>query len=311
MSNTKSPYSSELTPTHEQEMRDKKYVAISDIHNDILSAEASLRERGIVSKKFDEWHSNVHDTHLVLTGDLINRDAPDHVTLRLFRHLAERAKDGNRVTLVLGNHELSLLTSLAHGREFASINRKDLAFLGTGKMVYKRGPVLFLHAYPTRELLADMVEQYELNNGDVPNDNWHVNERFVRAFELLPYAPSESRQTFEELCTLAESPSPESYEHEEEHSAEIAKLLGRLHVKVVVHGHKKRSSGKQAIETYLPGICMINNDTAISVTKNPEHEHRIGSTLVRTRNDQVDITCVNGENASKPNRVHTIHQHLH
>ncbi len=292
----------------EEEHEGSSYVILSDIHNDSISAGASLHERGIVAKHFDAWNDNVHDTHLVITGDLINRDEPDHDTIRLFRHLAESAKHGNKVTLLLGNHELDLLASLAHERSNIKVSRKDLAFLGTGKMVYKRGPVLFLHAYPTKELLEEMVAEYEAHAGDPPNDSWRVNERFARAFELLPYAPSESAQAFKELCTLAETPRPRSHDS---HSDETAALLERLHVKAIVHGHKRRTSGVQAIEEDIPGICMVNNDTAMAITKNPDRQHRIGSTVIRTKDGALNITCVNGESVARPNHVHTMSRYLH
>ncbi|MBP9749251.1 MAG: metallophosphoesterase [Candidatus Pacebacteria bacterium] len=296
------------------ESKSAEYVAISDIHNDLTSARASLRERGLIEKHSDEWHDDVHDVHIVLTGDLVNREAPDHAVIRLFRHLAEHPKHNNTVTLLLGNHELDLLTTAATGSQRVRLKPKDLAFLETGQIIYKRGPVLFLHAYPTQALLEDMVAQYEEHGGDVPNEAWHINEQCTQACNMLPYAPLESAHIFQELGAYATTTRSQMLERAESDVAQdtaTAKLLERLQVKVVVHGHKRRVSGKQAIEKYMPGICMVNNDTAIALTKNPDHEHRIGSTIVRTDGDAVDVVCVHGAHASRPNHVHTVHKKLH
>lgn len=300
-----------LALSKEREPREINYVLLSDIHDDTISAKGSLLERGIIAKDSEDWHPDVHDTHLVLTGDLIDRRSAHHHVIRLFRHLSERAKNGNRVTLLLGNHELDLLMALPHGPPEEAPSRKDLAFLGTGKMVYKQGSVLFLHAYPTRSMLDEMVRQYEEHKGDVPNDRWRVNERFARAFALLPHTPAESIRIFEELHALTKAPRPQEHGHGPEESTEISLLLERLHVKVVVHGHKKRASGKQLVEKDIPGVCMINNDTAVAITKNPGREHRIGSTMVRADGNMVDVTCINGNDALRPERVHTIHRRLH
>lgn len=273
----------ELPPTH------NRYVVLSDMHGDCFSARASLEERGILNRK-GEWKKGVAGVHLMITGDSVDKSLPDTEMFHFLRHLQKTAiKNGEncKVTTLIGNHEIDLLLRGIGGEN--CLKKKDIEFLQTCGVVYKNGPVLFLHGYPTRELIQELAMQYEENGGDVEMSDWWINRRFSGAVADLLERGAGDLSTRETLRSCNFGNTEEMLggltkkKYYEKYGEEIADLMKRMGVTLVVHGHKKNISGGQEIERYnIPGVCMINDDVALSHRKNPQHTHRMGLVEITT-----------------------------
>ncbi|QQS61441.1 MAG: metallophosphoesterase [Candidatus Moraniibacteriota bacterium] len=277
-----------------------RFGVISDIHNDCLAARTTLEQRGILDSD-GEWKKGISRIHLVFTGDNVNKDSPESETFRFLKHLKKTAPEHCEVTVLVGNHEIDLLLRSADGEK--CLKKKEIKFLKNCEIVYKKGSILFLHGYPTRELLQELLVQYEENNGDVATSDWVVNQRFSEIVStLLEERPlgidkketlhsCDFGSTEKHLGGLTED------QYYKEYGEEISTLLKRMGVTLVVHGHKKNISGGQRMEEYIPGVCMIDNDVALAEGSNPHHKHRIGLTEITTRPDkQIGIGCLYKKN---------------
>lgn len=82
----------------------RRVVAVSDIHGAYDGLIATLRVAGVI----DEDHSwSGADTHLVITGDLVDRGPDSRRVMDLIMRLEQEAPGSNgQVHLLLGNHEV-------------------------------------------------------------------------------------------------------------------------------------------------------------------------------------------------------------
>jgi len=86
----------------------ERIVAIGDVHGAYDSLVRTLQEVGIIDNNLD-WIGG--KTHLVSTGDLLDRGPKSRAAMDLFIQLEKDAPlDGGRVHLLLGNHEVMNLT---------------------------------------------------------------------------------------------------------------------------------------------------------------------------------------------------------
>ena len=97
-----------------------RIVAMSDIHGAYPHMIALLQGTGLVDGNL-KWTGG--ETHLVFCGDLVDRGPGDRSVLDLARRLQTEAEaDGGRVHLVLGNHEIMILT-----RDVRYVSKKSFA----------------------------------------------------------------------------------------------------------------------------------------------------------------------------------------
>jgi len=89
-----------------------RLVAVPDLHGDLKHARASLRLAGALSgyeRGGVAWGGGAN-THLVQTGDILDRGEDSIAILNLLAELTEQAEAvGGSVTALLGNHELMTL----------------------------------------------------------------------------------------------------------------------------------------------------------------------------------------------------------
>ncbi len=273
---------------HEREPRVERVICLSDIHNDLLAAQASLRQQDIIDEH-GEWK---HPVDLIITGDSINKHEPNAEVLKYFRHLEKTAPMGCSVTMLVGNHELDVLTRIANG-EAVGLKEKTWEFLGSMDVVCRRGPVLYLHRYPSLGLVRELWQQFR-EQGKNP-DVWHINRRFREAVIMMRQTPERSKALFRECDDGGDEKalgglSAESYY--QKYGVLLGQFLKEMGITTVIHGHKKQKEGGQRFEQYIPGICMVNNDAGISSDKNPEHQHRIGLLEVAPASDgSIEVTC--------------------
>jgi predicted MPP superfamily phosphohydrolase len=81
-----------------------RIVALSDIHGAYDALVTTLQEAGVIDDKLD-WSGA--DTHLVITGDLLDRGPDSRQVVDLIMRLEKQAPQaGGRVHQLLGNHEV-------------------------------------------------------------------------------------------------------------------------------------------------------------------------------------------------------------
>jgi hypothetical protein len=82
----------------------QRIVAVSDIHGAYDAMVATFQEAGVID---DNLAWNGAETHLVITGDLLDRGAESRRVMDLIMRLEpEAARAGGQVHLLLGNHEV-------------------------------------------------------------------------------------------------------------------------------------------------------------------------------------------------------------
>jgi hypothetical protein len=110
----------------------ERIVAIGDVHGAYDGLIATLQGAGVIDDKL-AWSGG--KTHLVFTGDLLDRGAKSRDVMDLVMRLEKEAlRDGGRVHLVLGNHEVMNLT----GDLRYVANAEYIAFLDMEKRKERR-----------------------------------------------------------------------------------------------------------------------------------------------------------------------------
>ena len=110
----------------------ERIVAIGDVHGAYDGLIATLQGAGVIDDKL-AWSGG--KTHLVFTGDLLDRGAKSRDVMDLVMRLEKEAlHDGGRVHLVLGNHEVMNLT----GDLRYVANAEYIAFLDMEKRKERR-----------------------------------------------------------------------------------------------------------------------------------------------------------------------------
>ncbi|MFW6132185.1 MAG: metallophosphoesterase [Candidatus Aminicenantaceae bacterium] len=89
----------------------KKIVAVGDIHGDFDNFVIILKNIGLINEKL-QWTGN--QTHLVQTGDIMDRGPDAKKAFDLIKRLEKEAKQaGGMVHMLIGNHEEMNITGLA------------------------------------------------------------------------------------------------------------------------------------------------------------------------------------------------------
>jgi len=106
----------------------ERIVAVGDVHGAFDALTATLINAGVL----DEGHRwNGGATHLVFTGDILDRGPDSRKVMDLIMRLEEEAPDaGGRVHLLLGNHEvMNLVGDLRYvsKEEYAAFSDEELA----------------------------------------------------------------------------------------------------------------------------------------------------------------------------------------
>ncbi len=255
----------------------RRVVVIGDCENDSSCVEATLRFLGALDKR-GGLKARIRGAQIVQTGDLLQKNAPSLGIVRFWEGLRSAAAvAGCGLHLVAGNHELEIWRRL-QGGERLGLNpegqRAVQSFIRSLVLFHVEGSALFLHGYPTLDLLRDL-QAYRRDRGRPLND--YNAERFQRALgdsrQLARYAYLRGDQSRAPL--LYDLADPGRYYRR--HGREVARLLGALGIGLVVHGHRPERSGLQTdyeLRKWLPGIRMINNDIQLRL-------QGLGATLIQ------------------------------
>jgi hypothetical protein len=145
-----------------------RVVAIGDVHGAYENFVAVLRLAGLVDEK-TRWSGG--KTHLVQTGDVVDRGADSRKALDLLMRLeGEARKAGGRVHALLGNHEvMNLLGDLRY------VSAEDYASFRTPRSEELRESLL-------RLLIAE--NQKQAREKDAAFDEAGFRERFLKETPL-------------------------------------------------------------------------------------------------------------------------------
>jgi hypothetical protein len=105
-----------------------RIVAVSDVHGALGAMTATLTKAGVLN---DELRWSGGETHLVITGDILDRGPDSRKVMDLLMRIEEESLDaGGRVHLLLGNHEvMNLVGDLRYvsKAEYAAFAADELA----------------------------------------------------------------------------------------------------------------------------------------------------------------------------------------
>lgn len=277
----------------------QRVIVIADCENDTASAEASLRFVGLRGKR-GKLKGKACGAHIIQTGDLLHKNRPDPSVVGYWEGLSHAAEAADcALHLVAGNHELEIWRRLQSGTRLGLKRSEQQAvrrLICSTKLFHVIGSMLFIHGYPTIQLLRDL-RAYRSDTGKGLND--YNKDCFQAAFDdgklLARYAyPRSAGQT----TLLHDVPNPERYYRR--HGREVALLLNGLGIDLVVHGHRPERSGVQTdyeLQRFLPGIRMISHDIQLRL-------QGLGATVIRqTDSGQTDLFFVNRKNATPAHRA--------
>ena len=277
----------------------RRIVVIPDCENETESVLASLRFVGLCGKR-GNIKAKARGAQIVQTGDLLHKKRPAPSVVEFWERLglAGAAADC-ALHLVAGNHELEIWRRLQSGARLGLTRGEQRAMqrlISSTKLFYAVGSMLFIHGYPSVNLLRH-VQAYRSATGRSLND--YNRDCFQAAFDdvdvLDQYAYLRAGARAETL--LHDVPNPERYYRR--HGREVAALLEGLGIDLVVHGHRPERSGVQTdyeLQRLLPGIRMISHDIQLRL-------QGLGATVIRqTDNGPTDLLFVNKKTSTPAHR---------
>lgn len=277
----------------------RRILVVPDSENDTQGVRNSLRFAGLLGKR-GNIKKKACGVHIVQTGDLLRKHAPDPAVVDFWIALRTAAEAAAcSLHLVAGNHELEIWRRLQSGESLGLRRREQRMvreLIRTMSLFHVEGSMLFIHGYPTVKLLRH-VQAYRAGTGKDLND--YNADCFRPALDdpkqLARYAYP--RRQAGRRCLLHEVSDPARYYRR--HGAEVAALLGDLGIDLLIHGHRPERSGVQndfECSRWLPGIRMISNDVQLRVLG-------LGATAIsQVENGSTELRFVNRVVASSAHR---------
>ncbi|MBF0454463.1 MAG: metallophosphoesterase [Magnetococcales bacterium] len=251
-------------------------VVLSDTDNDIKSIHYSLWMLGLVGKS-GKWKKGLDNFRLVHTGDWLNKSHPKQEVITLFETMRDTLPESAKMVILNGNHELAILQKSDNGNTMG-LSKAQLEFIRNQDIMYVHANNLFIHGYPTFELLRLLIQLQEESV-----DLNAFNDRFRKAYYEGKYALFRER---EGMAILGDIRQAQAYyrskgSNGKSHGRVISQMLKKLGIDTVIHGHRPNMLVQQDFEFKLdvPGIRFINNDNKARLSK-------LGATLIK-ENDWV------------------------
>ncbi|MBF0401067.1 MAG: metallophosphoesterase [Magnetococcales bacterium] len=238
-------------------------LVLSDTDNDLQSVRYALWLVGLCDRQ-GRWRKGIRHFCVIHTGDWLNKFNPNPEVLEFFQSLQASAPDSCSVVLLVGNHEVEILQRADAGVRMR-LTPGHLAFIRRQDVLHVAGNILYLHGYPTLNLLA-LLLQIKQEEGGLNL----FNERFRKAFYEGRYALFKNREGLEMVGDIRNVKQYYSQEREngEPYGVQISNLLQQLEIDTVIHGHRPNVLIQLDYEFYneVPGIRIINNDNKASMT---------------------------------------------
>jgi hypothetical protein len=235
-------------------------LVLSDTDNDLRTVIQTLWLTGLCDQN-GTWIPEVRHVQVIHTGDWLNKWDPNPYILDGFKRLQDTAPPTCRLLLLNGNHELAILQMADKGLRMA-LTQDDLAFIRRQALLHFDNETLYLHGYPTlellmvlKQLLREQIPRAELNyrlhrllfDGDYPLFRETGSSRLIGDIKSPKY--------YYNLRTF----------NGQLRGRQAAVLLQELGIHTVIHGHKPSSTVQcdQELPEEVPGIRFINNDNRI------------------------------------------------
>lgn len=270
-------------------------MVLSDTDNDVKSVNNTLRFAGLLDEH-GEFTDNLQGITIFNTGDLIDKKNPDFSVVEYWQHLQKEASaKGGQVKLIVGNHEQEIWQKIREGEKYSMKTkqvRRLTGFIESLDLFHVADSVLFIHGYPTLEFLQTLLHYREVTGKDLNSFNAdHYKKSFISADALRQYSyVSESRKRNYLLYDVANAGL-----YYKKQGREVAAILAKLKIDIVIHGHRPQRSGVQVdyeFGKWIPGVRMIGNDTMV-------RRKGLGATVIRkTSSGDLDIAFINRKTES-------------
>ncbi|MBF0097573.1 MAG: metallophosphoesterase [Magnetococcales bacterium] len=238
-------------------------VILSDTDNDLHAIQYVLWLTGLCHRD-GRWRKGVHGFRVIHTGDWLNKFNPNPEVLDYLRHLQESAPVDCAVHLLVGNHEVEILQRSAQGWR-SRLSEEQLAFIRQQDVLHVADQILYLHGYPTLNLLM-LLWQLQQETGDVGL----FNDRFRKAFYEGRYALFREKEGLEIVGDIRHV--KQYYlrvgSDGELYGQQVSRLLQQLGIQTVIHGHRPNILIQLDYEFQeeIPQVRIINNDNKASLT---------------------------------------------
>ncbi|MBF0380111.1 MAG: metallophosphoesterase [Magnetococcales bacterium] len=211
------------------------------------------------------WKDGLKDFHLVHTGDWLNKTHPKQEVISLLSNLKNTLPDSAKMYILNGNHEVEILQKVENHYTLG-LSNNEVDFIRNQDIMYVCGNNLFIHGYPTFELLRLLA--HVKDESGCMND---FNDRFRKAFYEGEYALFREK---EGMALLGDIRQAQAYYRSKSSKGQtkgikISNLLKKLGIDTVIHGHRPNMMVQQDFEFKLevPGIRFINNDNKARLSK--------------------------------------------
>ncbi|MBF0357812.1 MAG: metallophosphoesterase [Magnetococcales bacterium] len=209
---------------------------------------------------------------LVHTGDWLNKANPSREVISFLDRLKSTIPENSEMFILNGNHEVEILQRSEHSNSLG-LSKNELNFIRNQDIMHVCSNNLFVHGYPTFELLRLLSDVKE--ESGCMND---FNDRFRKAFYDGKYALFREK---EGMAILGDIRQAQAYYRSKDGDGEtqgrkISRMLEKLGIDTVIHGHRPNMMVQQDFEFKLevPGIRFINNDNKARLSK-------LGATIVK------------------------------
>lgn len=254
----------------------RRLLALADCENEIDAVKSTLRFAGLTTKD-GRLKARSKDACIIQTGDLLYKQAPDPSVVDYWQALqADAEARGCSLILLAGNHELEIWQRLQAGQDLGLKRHQQetvKALIRGMRLIHVEGSILFIHGYPTLKLLEDIRQYRETTGEDINAYNEHRYRPTLEVRKrLMNFAYRRGDAARQAL--LHDVQDPQRYYRQR--GREVAMLLGKLGIDIVVHGHRPERSGMQTdfeLRRWLPGVRMISNDTQMA-------QHGLGATVI-------------------------------
>ncbi|MBF0584899.1 MAG: metallophosphoesterase [Magnetococcales bacterium] len=239
-------------------------LILSDTDNDLHAVRYTLWLAGLCDRR-GRWRKGIHHFCVIHTGDWLNKFNPNPEVLEFFRTFQSSAPPSCSVVLLMGNHEVEILQRAAAGVRMR-LTPEQLAFIRQQDVLHVARNILYLHGYPTLNLLSLLLQIKREKKGSLNR----FNHLFRKAFHEGHHALFKEREGLEMVGDIR---NVKQYYMKgevdgERYGIQISHLLQQLEIDTVIHGHRPNVLIQLDYEFCheVPDIRIINNDNKASMT---------------------------------------------
>lgn len=235
-------------------------LVLSDTDNDFNVVLSCLWQAGLCDRS-GGWRPGLPPFRVVHTGDWLNKWRPNPHVLDGFKRLRQTVPEGGELILLNGNHELSILQMAERGMR-TSLTAEDLAFIRDQEILHAEPGMLFLHGYPSLDLLLALKQ---LRREEIPLEAF--NARLKKSYFEGRYPLFMEPRGLEMIGDIRK---PKAYYDRDGGEgltvgSQVGGLLQALGLYTVIHGHRPLSTVQldHELAGEVPGVRLVNNDNHI------------------------------------------------